>query len=191
MDGRIKTTINDQISKISDLLKIQNRRFNEHLEYNEQNYENKRKSIKNIIDKYDSIKNLAQEELLPALKKIKNNNRYSFQFIDNEIEKNSEIGEIYFKIIIKNNISNVENFFSITYDIHDFTIKTKPLNPEKNLEINEYKFVTDNFSKAKFRQFFFGYLEEIISLDTYSKLAKNLDINNRKTFFDNYHLTNN
>jgi hypothetical protein len=154
------------------------------LENDENNFAESRISAQSVINKYASIKNLAQNEIFTALNNLKNNQRYSFQFIDEEVEKNLEIGEKYFKIIIKNRISKVENFFSITYDMRDFTIKTKPINPENNpeveennsvnnLENGEYKFTMSKFSKTKFRNFFFGYLEEIISADTQRKLSKN------------------
>ena len=156
----------EYIANVNNLIKIQNRRIKKRLDYEVDSKNLLQEKIFDIMKKFDMINKYVDDEIMPSLNNIKGNDRYTFYYFDDNIVKNSESNSKYFKLIIKNKVTNMENFIIVTYDMRDFFIKRKTPNSESDIDLIEEQYKIENFSRAKFRKIFFEYLMEILELDT-------------------------
>jgi hypothetical protein len=162
-------TTEEYIGKITDLLKSQNRIVNKYFKAENDIKILEKETLQATIQKFETIKKYVSNELFPALMRIKNNDRYIFKFVDDYL---TEQTESYFKLLIINKVSNMNNFVLVNYDMREFIVKIKTPNAADDADIITERFPIDKFSQGKFRKIFFEYLEGILTLDTLpSKLA--------------------
>jgi len=156
----------EYIANVNNLIKIQNRRIKKRLDYESDIKNLSQEKIFEIMKKFDMINKYVNDEIMPSLNNIKGNDRYTFYYFADNIVQNSENNSKYFKLIIKNKVTNMENFIIVTYDMRDFFIKRKTPNSENDIDLIEEQYKLEKFSRAKFRKIFFEYLMEILELDT-------------------------
>jgi hypothetical protein len=165
----------EHISKITDLLKTQNRRVRLRRDLKGVGEQEEREKIQAVIKNFEWIKKHVSEELMPALQKLPDNERYTFQYIDDfEDTKLYEttFKSNYFKIIIKNIMTEMTNFIIVSFNMREFLVKYKTPNSESDIDVIDRIFPNDRFSRGKFRMVFFEYLEQIVTLDTFPKIKR-------------------
>ena len=165
----------EHILKISNLLKTQNKRIKVRFDQIGVAEKEEREKIQLIIKKFELIKNYVSDELMPALYNLRNNQHYTFQYFDDFENKKlyeTTFKSNYFKIIIKHAITGMTNFVIVSFNMREFLMKLKIPNSESDVDIIDYVFPIERFSKGKFRTLFFEYLEQIVTFDTFPKLRK-------------------
>jgi hypothetical protein len=156
----------EYIFNLTELIKLQNRRIKKRFTFEDEVKVLPRVQLDEIMKKYDIIHKFVNNEIMSSVNNIKGNDRYIFQYFDDNIVNLSGNKEKYFKIIIKNKITNMENFIILTYDMREFYLKLKTPNSDSDTDVINYEFPLEKFSRSKFRQIFFEYLMEILELDT-------------------------
>ena len=156
----------EYIFDVTNLIKKQNRRIKVRLDNEADERRFSRVKVDEVMKKFDMINKYVGTEIMNSVNNIKGNDRYIFQFVDDYVVSASGRDAKYFKIIIKNKITNMENFIVTTYDMFDFFLKVKTPNSENNTDVINYDFPVEKFTKGKFRKIFFEYLLEILKLDT-------------------------
>jgi len=192
----------EYITNINNLIKTQNRRIKKRLDFEVDERNFSAKKVSEIMQKFDLINKYVRDEIMTSLNSIKGNDRYIFSYFDDSLNKSepsyrhtafdavspklqgiadqvrndsSKSNAKYFKIIIKNKVTNMENFIIVTYDMREFFVKIKPPNSENEVELLEENFKLARFSKAKFRSIFFEYLISILELDTMPRFKPPID----------------
>jgi len=164
----------EYIANVNNLIKIQNRRIKKRFDYEADTKNISEERILSIMKKFDLISKYVNNEIMLSLSNIKGNDRYIFHYFDDNIIKDSTLtsdatakfNAKYFKLIIKNKVTNMENFIIVTYDMREFFIKLKTPNSENDIDLIEEQYSLERFSRAKFRKIFFEYFIAILELDT-------------------------
>ncbi|MPN47303.1 hypothetical protein SDC9_194905 [bioreactor metagenome] len=156
----------NNIHNVTQLIKEQNRAVKIFAIRSKKRKQIENEKIYTAIDRFNNINNYVVKELLPALQKIKDNDRYVFQYIDDTLEPFFDLNAKYFKIIIKNKVNNIENFFIASYNINDFLVKMREPNSKNENAVIEHKLPIVQASKNRFREIFFNYFESIIKFDS-------------------------
>jgi len=157
----------EYIDVINQLLKTQSLRINKHFKDKQEKKSSSRIKLEEVIQKWDAIKKYISTWILPEIEmNLIENNRYIINYSEGNNENSSAK---YFKIIIKNKVTNNTNFFLLNYNYRDIIIKIKEINSADDSIYQTYTFSWEKFTKGRFRQLFFEYFQEIIITDTLPK----------------------
>ncbi len=165
-------TTEEYVNDVSKLIRTQNRRIKKYLDVEAEKLAKNSPNYEEVINKFDAIKEYVANVIYPALNQIKGNDVYSFNFVDGVLAENNVR---YFKLIIKNKLSNEEHFVVLTNDYRDFFVELKPINTS-DFDTHRDKYSIERFTKGKYRKIFFEYFLEIIQLDTLPKLRHRKDL---------------
>ena len=101
------------------------------------------------------------------------NYRYIIDYIEGIYE---DTKQPYFKIIIKNKISRVENFIVVSYDMRDITIKVQGVELPDDEDLETILFPLEKFTNGKLRRLFFVLFQARIIADTLPRKKKPKEI---------------
>jgi hypothetical protein len=170
-------TTEEYLNTINGLVRIQNIRTKNYFDIDAEAKNAEKEKFTNIVRKYKDINKYVATVLFPALLTIKKNEKYIFQYFDDEAIT-TEGKSSYFKIIIRNKIRNITNFIIVSYTFRDFIVKVKPANADSDVEVETTEFKLEKFSRGKLRKILFEYLQEIITLDTLPRKRKSKETEN-------------
>lgn len=155
----------EYIGIINDLLKTQNRRIKKYFTVADEAKAESRVKLVEVANKFEALKRYVSETLLPEVEI--NTQTYNLRYIFNYIEDTTPDTKLqYFKILIKNKISNQTNFIIVSYNFREVTVKVKPVNSAEDLDLESQVFAMEKLTHGKIRKIFFEYFQEIILADT-------------------------
>ncbi len=173
----VKST-KEHVAQIIDLLQTQNRNARKRIKERQLAASENHRRSKIAFDKYNLIKNYVSNTLIEKLNNARENQRYTLFLTDNSSSASHNDILPYFKIIIKNNVSNYTNFISVSFNLDVFFIKQKKINSNNELDITEMQVPVGKFNKLNMRIILFNYFSEIIAKDTFRRYPAYLNEEN-------------